>query len=77
LAALRRVPGYYNLPDLLANPTHPDPADLKEWIGGKFGPAYFNLDRTNAALKPGEAGWRKAGRATARSGCGLSPDRFA
>lgn len=45
------IPGYYNLLEALANPKHPDHAHLKEWIGGEWDPARFNLDDANTMLK--------------------------
>ena len=45
------IPGYYNLLETLANPKHPDHADLKEWIGGAWDAARFDLEDTNKRLK--------------------------
>ena len=42
--------GYYHLLEAVANPKHPDHADLKEWLDGDFDPAFFDLDETNARL---------------------------
>ena len=45
------IPGYHNLLETLADPKHPDHADLKEWIGGEWDAARFDLDAANAMLK--------------------------
>lgn len=45
------IAGYYNLLETLADPKHPEYADMKEWIGGELDPAAFDMDRINAALK--------------------------
>jgi len=45
------IGGYYNLLEVLAHPRHPDHADMKDWIGGEWDPARFDLDEANAGLK--------------------------
>jgi len=45
------VPGYYDLLETLADPKHPDHTHLKEWIGGEWDAARFDLEETNAMLK--------------------------
>jgi Plasmid pRiA4b ORF-3-like protein len=45
------IPGYYNLLETLANPKHPDHEHLKEWIGGEWDAARFDLAATNDDLK--------------------------
>jgi hypothetical protein len=45
------IPGYYDLLGILADPGHPEHEEMKEWIGGEFDPARFDLDRVNAVLK--------------------------
>lgn len=45
------MPGYYNLLDALGNPKHPDHAELKDWIGGKWDAARFDVNEINDALK--------------------------
>jgi hypothetical protein len=45
------IPGYYRLLESLADPKHPEHADLKEWIGGEWDAARFDLDAANAMLK--------------------------
>ena len=44
-------PGYEEFLQALADPAHPDHEDLKEWSGGPFDPAAFDLAEVNARLK--------------------------
>jgi hypothetical protein len=44
-------PGYYSLLQTLADPKHPEHAEMTEWIGGKWDAARFALDAANAVLK--------------------------
>ncbi len=43
--------GYDNLLAILADPKHPEHAEMTEWIGGKFDAAEFRLEDVNAVLK--------------------------
>ena len=45
------IPGYYQLLETLADPKHPEHADMKDWIGGEWDMAHFDLDGTNDDLK--------------------------
>lgn len=45
------IPGYYNLLETLADPKHPDHDQMKEWIGGEWDAARFDLEDTNKMLK--------------------------
>jgi hypothetical protein len=45
------IPGYYNLLEILADPKHPEHADMKEWIGGEWDAESFDLNEVNAVLK--------------------------
>ena len=45
------IPGYYEMLETLANPKHPDHGEMKEWIGGKWDAARFDLGAANAMLK--------------------------
>ncbi len=45
------IGGYYDLLETLADPKHPDHAHLKEWIGGEWDAAQFDLDAANDMLK--------------------------
>ena len=42
--------GYYEMLDALGNPKHEQHKDFKEWIGGKFDPEKFDLERVNRSL---------------------------
>jgi hypothetical protein len=46
--------GYEEFLEALADPDHPEHADLKEWIGRPFDPKAFNLDEINARLNARE-----------------------
>ena len=45
------IGGYYDLLEILKDPDAPDHEHLKEWIGGKWDAARFDLKAANAALK--------------------------
>lgn len=42
--------GYAHLLEVLADPGHPEHAEMLEWIGGPIDPAAFDLDAVNLAL---------------------------
>ena len=43
--------GYMDLLAVLADPSHPDHAEMLGWTGGPLDPAAFDLDATNRALR--------------------------
>jgi hypothetical protein len=43
--------GYDNLLGILADPKHPEHAEMTEWIGGEFDATAFCLEDVNAVLK--------------------------
>ena len=45
------VTGYYHLLEALADPGHEDHDMLTEWVGGKFDPEAFDVERVDQALK--------------------------
>lgn len=45
------IPGYDEMLKIIGNPKHPDHAHWKEWLGGEWDAARFDLDEANAALK--------------------------
>jgi hypothetical protein len=45
------IPGYYNLLEILADPKHPEHADMKEWIGGDLDATRFEPAGVNTVLK--------------------------
>lgn len=44
------APGYAEFLEALADPTHPEHEDRKEWIGGSFDPRAFDIDEVNRRL---------------------------
>ncbi len=44
------LPGYQEALAVLADPSHPEHADLKEWIGEEFDSQRFDRDAVNADL---------------------------
>jgi hypothetical protein len=48
--------GYESLLEILADPEHPDHADMKEWAGGDIDPEAFDLATINARLTGGQRG---------------------
>jgi hypothetical protein len=50
--------GYRHMRAVLADPGHPEYAELRDWIGEWFDPKAFDLARTNASLNPKlKRGW--------------------
>ena len=45
------IDGYYNLREILADPKHPEHADMKDWVGGEFDGAWFDLSGLNSEMK--------------------------
>ncbi|MGA2705616.1 MAG: plasmid pRiA4b ORF-3 family protein [Isosphaeraceae bacterium] len=43
--------GYADFLEAIADPKHPDHRDMKEWIGGKFDPEKFSVDKVNRELR--------------------------
>jgi hypothetical protein len=50
--------GYRHFLACLADPSHPEHADMARWSGGFFDPKGFNLNRLNRDWKPGRRGVR-------------------
>lgn len=50
------IGGYENFLEIIADPEHPEHADMRRWAGGRFDPERFDLARTDrdvrAALRP-------------------------
>jgi hypothetical protein len=46
------IPGYYDLLDALADPSHQRHEELCDWIGGEFNPDAFSIDTVNRLLSP-------------------------
>ena len=43
--------GYQNLLEIIKQPTHEEYEETMTWLGGKFDPNYFNLEKVNKKLK--------------------------
>lgn len=43
--------GYADFLHAISDPRHPEHGSMKEWIGGAFDPAAFDLEEVNAALR--------------------------
>lgn len=43
--------GYADLLEILKQPKHKEYKSYIEWLGGKFDPEYFNIDRVNAIFQ--------------------------
>jgi hypothetical protein len=46
------IPGYYDLLDALADPSHPRHDELRDWTGDEFNPQAFSVDKINRLLAP-------------------------
>jgi hypothetical protein len=42
--------GYYDFLEAIADPSHPEHEDFKEWVGGDFDAQAFDIDETNSLL---------------------------
>ena len=48
--------GYEELQEIISDPEHSEYDEMMEWLGGKFDPAYFNLDEINKMLQKKDFG---------------------
>jgi hypothetical protein len=46
------IPGFYELVDALADPSHERHEELRDWIGDDFDPQAFSVDLVNQKLAP-------------------------
>ena len=46
------APGYAEFLEALADPANPEHEELKEWVGGSFDPAAFDVAEVNERLNP-------------------------
>jgi hypothetical protein len=46
------VGGYARMLEIVANPKHQEHGEMLEWLGGSFDPEAFDLNATNAILRP-------------------------
>lgn len=45
------IPGYAMFLEAIADPSHPEYAEMLEWVGGDFDPGHFDLAQTNNLLR--------------------------
>jgi len=45
------IGGYYDLLEILADPKHEEHESMREWLGGEWDAAEFNVDKVDAVLK--------------------------
>jgi len=45
------IGGYYKYLAAIKNPKHPEHKEILEWMGKKFDPEKFELEKINKALK--------------------------
>lgn len=45
------IPGYYELLEVIADPSHEEHESMVEWCGGSFDPRRFDIDAANESLK--------------------------
>jgi hypothetical protein len=54
------IPGYYNLLEVIRNPTHEEHEDMMDWLGGEYDPDAFSVDDVNQRLAPLQRWWAKS-----------------
>jgi hypothetical protein len=45
------IPGYEDFLEVMANPSHPEYAQMVQWCGGSFDPSAFDLHEVNQRLR--------------------------
>jgi len=53
------IPGYYNLLEVIRDPTHKEHEEMMEWLGGEYDPDAFSVDDVNQGLAPFQRWWAK------------------
>ena len=53
------IPGYYNLLEVIRDPTHEEHEDMMDWLGGEYDPDAFSVDDVNQRLAPLQRWWAK------------------
>ncbi len=53
------IPGYYNLLEVIRDPTHEEHEDMMDWLGGEYDPDAFSVDDVNRRLAPLQRLWAK------------------
>jgi hypothetical protein len=54
------IPGYYNLLEVIRDPTHEEHEDMMDWLGGEYDPDAFSVDDVNQRLAPLQRCWAKS-----------------
>ena len=44
------IPGYYELLEVIADPSHEEHESMVEWCGGSFDPRRFDIDAAHQSL---------------------------
>ena len=53
------IPGYYNLLEVIRDPTHEEHEEMMDWLGGEYDPDAFSVDQVNRKLAPLQRWWAK------------------
>lgn len=53
------IPGYYNLLEVIRDPTHEEHEEMMDWLGGEYDPEAFSVDDVNRRLAPLQRWWAK------------------
>jgi hypothetical protein len=53
------IPGYYNLLEVIHDPTHKEHEEMREWLGGEYDPEAFSVDDVNQRLAALQRWWAK------------------
>jgi hypothetical protein len=53
------IPGYYNLLEVIRDPTHEEHEEMMDWLGGEYDPGAFSVDDVNQGLAPLQRWWAK------------------
>jgi hypothetical protein len=53
------IPGYYNLLEVIRDPTHEEHEEMMEWLGGEYDPEAFSVDDVNQGLAPLQRRWAR------------------
>ncbi len=51
------IPGYYNLLEVIRDPTHEEHEEMMDWLGGQYDPEAFSIDEVNQRLESLQRWW--------------------
>jgi hypothetical protein len=54
------IPGYYNLLEVIRDPTHEEHEEMMDWLGGEYDPDAFSVDDVNQGLAPLQRWWARS-----------------